>query len=432
MNSSDRQHGSLERKPRVVRIITRLNVGGPARHVGWLDSALNERGVKETLITGQVPPGESDMSDFVENLGVHPMTLAEMSRELSFRDVFAIWKLYKLFREKSPDLIHTHTAKAGTVGRIAGWCYKWMTWGTLIGRPRSCRFVHTFHGHIFHGYYGKLKTWVFLTVERWLAWLVSDRIVVISPQQFEEIHHQFRVGNAEQFRVIRLGLDLTQYEHWQQQRELLRQEIGASEDEMLIGIVGRITEIKHHSLFVDAATLVAKRTDSPVRFVIIGDGPLREELELQSRSSPAKIQFMGMRDDPDVFYPGLDIVALTSKNEGTPLTLLEAMANARPVVSTLVGGVVDVLGNPQTSQPEQSESFTVFEHGVGVMEQTPEAVATGLEFLIKDASLREQMGVAGQKFVSREYTKDRLVEDIVDMYNELLPDGVHIPSDQPE
>src|ERR671920_2091751 len=154
---------------KVVRIIARLNVGGPARHVAWLEAGLRGRGVESLLVAGVVPPGEDDMSYFAERLGVRPHVIPEMSREVSPKDVVTVWKLYRLMLRERPDVVHTHTAKAGTVGRAAGALYRYLTPSALVGRPRACRFVHTYHGHIFHSYYGRLKTLVFLTVERVLA-----------------------------------------------------------------------------------------------------------------------------------------------------------------------------------------------------------------------------------------------------------------------
>src|SRR5919112_393440 len=154
---------------KVVRIIARLNVGGPAKHVAWLTAATRRAGLESELVAGTVPPGEDDMSYFAAQQGVEPIIVAEMSREVSPKDALTVWKLYRLFRRLQPDIVHTHTAKAGTVGRVAGVLYRWLTPSALIGRPRACRFVHTYHGHIFHSYYGRLKTLVFLTVERVLA-----------------------------------------------------------------------------------------------------------------------------------------------------------------------------------------------------------------------------------------------------------------------
>src|SRR5215208_5266393 len=167
---------------KVVRIIARLNVGGPARHVAWLEAGLRGRGVESLLVAGVVPPGEDDMGYFAESLGVRPHVIPEMSREVSPKDLVTVWKLYRLLRRERPDVVHTHTAKAGTVGRAAGMLYRWLTPSALWGRPRRCRLVHTYHGHIFHSYYGALKTTLFLAIERALA-KITDRIVVLSPRQ---------------------------------------------------------------------------------------------------------------------------------------------------------------------------------------------------------------------------------------------------------
>src|SRR5947199_4439029 len=160
---------------KVVRIIARLNVGGPARHVVWLNAGLQREGIESLLIAGIVPPGEDDMGYFAEENGIEPLIIPQMSREISPKDALTIWKLYRLMVRERPDLVHTHTAKAGTVGRVAGLMYRWLTPATLIGRPRTCRFVHTYHGHVFHSYYGPVKTRLFLTIERLLAKLATDR-----------------------------------------------------------------------------------------------------------------------------------------------------------------------------------------------------------------------------------------------------------------
>ncbi|HEY9283717.1 MAG TPA: glycosyltransferase, partial [Pyrinomonadaceae bacterium] len=207
---------------KVVRIIARLNVGGPARHVVWLEEGLRRAGLESVLVTGVVPAGEDDMTYFAEARGVRPVVIPEMSREVSPKDAVTVWKLYRLLRRERPDVVHTHTAKAGTVGRAAGLLYRWLTWGTLAGRPRPVRFVHTYHGHIFHSYYGRLKTRFFLAVEKLLARLATDRIVVISPAQFSEIHGQFGVGRRAQFRVIPLGLELSQFGAWAGRRGAAR------------------------------------------------------------------------------------------------------------------------------------------------------------------------------------------------------------------
>ncbi len=162
---------------KVIRIIARLNVGGPAKHVVWLTSGLKDSGFETLLVTGKVPEGEEDMSYFAAEMGVIPRYFSEMSREISLNDAVTVWKLYRLFLRERPDIVHTHTAKAGTVGRTAGLLYRWLTPGVFIGKPRQCKFVHTYHGHVFHSYYGRGRTRLFLAVERLLARLVTDRLM---------------------------------------------------------------------------------------------------------------------------------------------------------------------------------------------------------------------------------------------------------------
>lgn len=404
---------------KILRIIARLNVGGPARHVIWLTEGLQNAGYETLLASGVVPPGEDDMSYLAEASGVVPYVIPQMSREISLKDALTTWKLFRLMLRQRPDLVHTHTAKAGTVGRVAGLMYRWLTPGLLIGRPRPCRFVHTYHGHVFHSYYGPLKTRLFLAIERTLARLVTDRIVVISEQQRREISEVFRVGRSRQFAVVPLGLDLNDFANWPQRRPRLRAELDFDEDTMLVGIVGRLTEVKNHRLFLNAVALLKQTSGARARFVIIGDGHLRNELEAQARSLNLgqDVLFLGTRKDPEDFYPALDIVALTSLNEGTPLTLIEAMANARPVIATAVGGVVDLLGPTISSE----DGYRICERGLMVESGDPEGFARGLARLVEDAALRQGIGAKGPEFVAGHYSKARLLADISRLYRELIP-----------
>jgi glycosyltransferase involved in cell wall biosynthesis len=426
---------------KILRIIARLNVGGPARHVVWLTEGLQSLGCETVLVAGVVPPGEDDMSYFAHAAGVTPLILPQMSREISPKDLLTVWKLYRLMRHERPDVVHTHTAKAGTVGRLAGIMYRWLTPGALMGKPRACRFVHTYHGHVFHSYYGPLKTKLFLMIERILASLVTDRIVVVSEQQRSEINERFHVGRRTRFAVIPLGLDLTAFANWEERRPQLRQELNVHDKDMLVGIVGRLTEIKNIDLFLRAAAHLKERDSSQanaggtgvppvtarkmrvprVRFLIIGDGKLRPQLEARAKQLglDEEVLFLGTRSEPEIFYPALDIVALTSLNEGTPLTLIEAMANARPVIATAVGGVVDLLG-PASATPTE-EAFQVCERGLRVKSGDAEGLARGLARLIEDEALRRSLGERGRKFVAQHYAKERLLRDLHKLYCELIP-----------
>ena len=407
----------VSRRPRkrIVRIIDRLNVGGPAKHTVWLTGGLDPDEFETTLVTGTVPPGEGDMSYFAEAAGLRPIVIEEMSREPSLRDLMVFAKLLRLLIRLKPDIVHTHKSKAGAIGRLAAIIYRWMTPSALLLRPRDCRIVHTYHGHIFHSYYGSAKTRLFINIERALA-RFTDRIVAISPEQEREISEEFRVGRPRQFRVIPLGIDLDETAAHDRR---LREELAVTDNQVLIGTAGRLCEVKNYSMLIRAAARLA-RIDSQsarARFVIIGDGPLRKELEQLSRSLNIddKIAFTGFREDAPLLYAGLDMVALTSLNEGTPLTLIEALSCGRAVIATEVGGVVDIMG----AQLDSSNGFSIFEHGLIVPSQDVEAYARALQFLIDRPELRSEMGERGRSFVRANMSRERLVSDIEELYREL-------------
>src|ERR1041385_7431485 len=407
---------------KILRVIARLNVGGPARHVVWLTEGLKAMGHETVLIAGVVPPGEDDMNYFAEAAGIKPLTIRELSREISPKDLLAAWKIYRLMLREQPHILHTHTAKAGTVGRIAGLMYRWLTPSTVIGKRRQCRFVHTFHGHVFHSYYRPVKTKMFLAIERLLA-RATDCIVVVSEQQRREISEEFRVGRREQFAVIPLGLDLDAFSNWKRRRSPARAEMDATENDILIGIVGRLTDVKNHEMFLHAAVRVKElvgeeNLKTRVRFVVVGDGRLRHSLESKARELGLieDVVFLGTRHDPENFYAALDIVALTSLNEGTPLTLIEAMASERPVIATAVGGVVDLLGPSLSNQ----DGYTICERGISVTSGDVESFAGGLLCLLRDKLLRARLSRAGKEFVYTNYGKARLIGDISRLYERLL------------
>jgi len=369
---------------RVLRLIARLNVGGPAQHVVWLHEGLAAEGVESMLVTGVVPPGEQDMSGFAAAHGVTPVVIASMSRELSPRDLLTIWRVWRLMVRFRPDIVHTHTAKAGAVGRIAGLFY------------RRAKFVHTFHGHVFHGYYGKWKTRFFIAIERMLARL-SDRIIVLSEQQRHEIHDEFGVGRAEQFAIVPLGIDLD---------EVRGGPAVAPREELVVGIVGRVTAIKNHDLFLR----VAARCHDLARFVVYGDGADRAMLEERA----PHVVFAGTRPAREI-YAALDVVALTSRNEGTPLALIEAMACGKPVISTAVGGVVDLLGDVV----ERSVGFDIRERGITAASNDAVGFSAGLAHLLRDERLRRELAERGRDYVERTHSKERLVAAILRLYRDL-------------
>jgi glycosyltransferase involved in cell wall biosynthesis len=404
---------------KILRIIARLNVGGPARHVVWLTEALNDDEFESSLIAGSVPPGEEDMGYLAEKAGIEPVFIEEMSRELSVKDLISILKVYREIKRFRPDVIHTHTAKAGTVGRTAAFVYRWLTWKTLIGKPRKVRVVHTFHGHVFHSYYGRAKTRLFILIEKLLARLATDRIVAITEQQLKEINEEVGVGRRDQFRVIRLGIDLEPYLNAANERDSARKEFGIGEGELAVAFVGRLTEIKNIPLFLNAAKMVLQDAagELPFRFFIAGDGHLRPHLEKMSADLgiAERIGFLGNLARPETVYAACDIVSLTSLNEGTPLSLIEGMAAGKPVISTVVGGVRDLVG----PAVETRDGFSICERGVGVDSGDAAGLAKGLIYLAKNERLRERLSETGQNYVRAVYIKERLVREIKELYRSL-------------
>ena len=371
---------------KIARIIARLNVGGPARHVTWLSEAMSGGEFETALVTGVVPPGEDDMSQFAIEHGVTPIVIPEMSREISPRDVITIWKLFRFFRRYRPDIVHTHTAKAGAAGRAAGFLYRLLT-------RRRVKFVHTYHGHIFHSYYGRLKTRVFLLIERTLA-RMTDAIIVLSEQQRREIHETFGVGKREQFHIIPLGIDLDDLGVPQ-----------AFQPAPVVAIVGRLAPIKNHDMFLRVATRLPD-----THFVIYGDGPERARLpQLQN------VTFAGTRPAAEI-YSSIHIAALTSLNEGTPLSLIEAMAAGIPVISTAVGGVVDLLGDVVEIH---TEGYEVRERGITTKSNDDAGFANGLRRLLTDDALRNWLAHHAQIYARATYSKERLIADIIALYERL-------------
>ena len=358
------------------------------------------------------------MGYFAGRAGVETDVISEMSRELSLRDALVIWKLFTRLRRLKPQIVHTHKAKAGAVGRVAAMLYKWLTPSALLLRPRRCRIVHTFHGHVFHSYYGAVKTRLFIMIERLLATFCTDQIIVVSEQQRREICETYGIGRPQQFRVVPLGVDL---EEFSDRHGELREELGIRRDDLAVGIVGRLCEVKNHAMLLEVAARIASQSNDKtrsVRFIIVGDGHLREGLKRQARdlSIAESVVFAGFCQDVTSYYSDLDMVVLTSLNEGTPLTLIEAMCCGRAVASTEVGGVVDVMGERR----EARDGFTIWDHGVTAPSRDVEAFARALSFLIERPELRRKMGDCGRNFVRAKMSKERLVSDVEAVYRGLL------------
>ncbi|MFA6609261.1 MAG: glycosyltransferase family 4 protein [Candidatus Omnitrophota bacterium] len=382
---------------KITRIITRLNVGGPAIHTVLLTSELNRLGYSDTLVCGNVSESEGDMMYLAKEKDVIPLVVAEMGREISpVNDIKAFWKLYRIIRKARPDIVHTHTAKAGTLGRLAAIC---------AGVPVK---VHTFHGHVFDGYFNPLKAKIFLWIERFLA-LFTDRVITVSDKVKDEIVNKLRVTDGSKCVVVPLGFELEKFLKNGADNDRFRKKLRIDKDILLIGIVGRLVPIKNHEMFLEAARIVLDSGfKGRAKFAIIGDGELRSHLGgvAQKLGLEKDVIFTGWEQDLDMVYAGLDIVALTSLNEGTPVSIIEALASARPVVASDVGGVGDVINDGECGFLVKSGDVKGF--------------SEKLLRLLDDSTLREKFGARGRELVKEKYSKNRLVRDIEQLYKECL------------
>jgi colanic acid biosynthesis glycosyl transferase WcaI len=383
---------------RVLRVIARLNVGGPALHVSYLTRGLASRGYETTLVTGRVGSNEGSMEYVAEEAGARPVYVDALQRNVSpFDDIVALVWLVRLIWRIRPQVLHTHTAKAGAVGRAAALL-------AVGARPRVV--VHTYHGHVLTGYFSRRLSRVFLGVERVLARFTSA-LIAVSPEVRDDL---VRLGVAprSKFVVVRLGLDLeSRILAAEGAREQVRGELAVADDQLLVAWLGRMTEIKRvDDLLRVFADLRARGVDAVL--VLVGDGPNRHELErLAARLGVADtVRFTGFRSDVGAVLRASDVVALTSANEGTPVSLIEALAAGCAVVTTDVGGAADVVDGGNA--------------GLLVPAGDLRAFADRLEELARSPERRRALGEAGRRHVLSRYAVDRLVDDVDELYRSLL------------
>lgn len=375
---------------RVARIIARINVGGPAIHVCSLTARLPPP-FETKLFVGSVGPGEREMTEAIEREGINPIRISGLGRAVSpTNDAGAFVRLVQALRRFRPHIVHTHTAKAGTLGRLAA---------QVVPAPA----VHTFHGHVFDGYFSPVRTRAVLAAERALA-LLTRAIIVISPRQREDIVERYRVARADKVHLIPLGFDLTPFDDLDRHRGELHRKLGLPGGTPLVASIGRLTAIKDHPLLFQAFAAVK----APAHLLVIGGG--EEEVALRAAAGAMRcanrIHFLGFRSDLPRLLADVSAVVLTSRNEGTPVALIEAMAAGCTPIGVDVGGVADVLSG-----------------GIGklVRERDPTAIAQAI-----DAALNERAGLSADVLTNwrqsarRRYGVERLVHDHIALYRGVL------------
>jgi glycosyltransferase involved in cell wall biosynthesis len=375
-------------------VIARLNIGGPALHATLLTERLAPERYDSLLVTGTEAPDEGNYLALQRKPLARLVVVPTLGREIrGLSELSALRALARVIREFRPHVVHSHTAKAGTLARVAAW----------LGRVPVI--VHTYHGHVFHGYFSPRQTRLFLAIERALA-RRTDCLLAVSETVRRELLG-FGIGSPERMRVMPLGLDLDRFARSDAMRGLVRAELGLAPETPTVGIVARLVPIKAHEVFLEAAARLARRLPR-VAFVVVGDGERRAELETAAcrLELQGRVHFLGWRQDLDRIYADLDVVALTSRNEGSPVSLIEAMAAGRPVVATRVGGVPDLV----------EDGLTGTLVGPGDAGALAEAVAA----LLADPDQARAMGEAGRKRVLPAFGAERLMADVDRLYTELL------------
>lgn len=391
---------------RVLMIINRLNLGGPAFHVAILTKYLQED--HEVLLLAGTKQDSEESSDFiVREMGLTFTSLKEMKRSINpYRDIRSYLEIRKIIKKFKPDIVHTHAAKAGALGRLAAF------------HEKIPVIIHTFHGHIFHSYFNPLITKIFLWLEKYLA-KRSTAIIAISERQKKELAYNYNLCQPSKIHVIPLGFDLSRFrENMEQKRIDFRKKFFLEDNEIAVGIIGRLVPVKNHSLFIGSAARILGNTSRKVRFFIIGDGESRILLMKEAsllginysyypdEKKKSDLTFCSWIKDVDVCVAGLDIVALCSFNEGTPVSLIEAQAGSKPIISTKVGGIENIVKEGETALLVNINDFNDF-------------YVTLLK-MIEDDNLRESLGKKSWEFVKEKFHFTRLIREINELYQNLL------------
>lgn len=374
-----------------MRVIARMNIGGPAHHVSLLSARLDPERYDTLLVIGRPGPGEGSFDELARREGAKVLTLPSLGPEIHpLQDVRALVALARVMRRFRPEILHTHTAKAGFLARLAA----------LAGRSPRPAIVHTFHGHVLEGYFGPVTSRVFRLLERALG-RRTDRLVAVSAATAADLD-RLGVAPAARIDVIPLGLDLRRLTGCRpQDGAAVREELGLGSNDLLVMSIGRLVPIKRLDVLLRGMTL-AVAAGFEGRLMIVGDGTARSDLERLSATLGlnGRVTFAGFRTDLPQLLSAADVVALTSDNEGTPVSLIEAAAASVPCIATAVGGVPEVVNE---------------ETGILIPAGDAQAFGEALVELAADRDRLRAMGARARTVVAR-WSAERLVEDVDRLY----------------
>lgn len=386
-----------QKKIKILRIINRFNIGGPTYNATFLTKFMSDE--FETLLIGGLPEeNEANSLHILEEYDVEPLLVPEMKREPNLKsDRLALKKIKTIIQEFQPDIVHTHASKAGAIGRKAAF---------------SCNVpvvVHTFHGHVFHSYFGKIKTTLFKNIERYLA-KKSSGIIAISNLQKKELCEEHKITSEKKIEVIPLGFDLKKFQdNYTEKRKATRLKYEITDDCIALCIIGRLAPVKDHFFFLDVIEELSKKTERKIKIFIVGDGELKSEIENRVNTLQHQgidILMTSWIFDIATFNAGMDILCLTSKNEGTPVSLIEAQACNLPVISTDVGGVSDIVAKNET--------------GFIISRNDKRNFVEKLKILVEQDEIRNKMKSKGWEHVHLKFSYKRLSKDMESYYKRLL------------
>ena len=387
---------------KILRIINRFNLGGPTYNAAYLTKYL-EPDYETLLIGGQHDESEKSSMHILDNLGLKPIIIPEMQRSLNpYKDQIAFKKIQNIIKEFKPDIVHTHAAKAGALGRRAAY------------KMGVNQIYHTFHGHVFHSYFGNFKTRIFKEIEKNLA-KKSTKIIAISEIQKSELSKIHKICPENKIEVIPLGFDLERFNtDKDSKRKEFRKKWNLKENEIAIGIIGRLVPIKNHKFFIDAIQEVLKNSKVPIRAFIVGDGEEKQNiinyiknknLDFSLNYNPATFHLTSWIKEIDRVNSGMDIICLTSLNEGTPVSLIEAQASGKPIVSTKTGGIENIVLENKTALLSEKNDLHNF--------------SKNLLSLINDSKKRKLFSKFGLE-KSKDFHYDQLVNNIKNLYENKL------------